>query len=455
MPPKSRSRPRAQPEPPPVQSAAALPTRPAPAPPAAGDLPAELCALLAPDATVDSALAALARAARATAGADRLLLLEFPDHPGVPAACRLRTGVSERFVARLLQAPAELLARGLPAPGAALVIPDVLEHEHLVALHGPEALHREGIAAAAIFPLAARGGWSGRLDLYFDAPRPLAPAAVGALAALAQVVALVLAADRPATRVAAADREERRFAEIGRLSAKLAHELKNPLGVACGSAEVLRTMAKLPPPDAELLAVVETELGELRRLVQGFLDFSNPKRNAPQPVDLSGLLADVLRTAPQEAPPGAVVRTELAVAADLPRVPVDLFQARLLFAHLARNAAQAMPSGGTLTVTARLAAAPSSAAPAVEIRFADTGTGMAEEVRRRCFEPFGVPRAGGLGLGLPLARRIAEDHGGVLTLASTEGQGTVVTVCLPLAPAAPAAPEVSRESSGAPAPSHR
>lgn len=216
-----------------------------------------------------------------------------------------------------------------------------------------------------------------------------------------------------------------RLADLGRLTAKLMHEIRNPLGVACGSVEVLRQGNRLASEDAALLEVVQTELDYLRRLVQGFQQYAGAGTLDPQPVDINGLVTDVLRDAVRAAPPGVEVRTGLELAPGSPRTDVDLFGLRQALLSVMTNAVQALPRGGTVTVATR--AVPGR----LEIEIRDTGVGMPVEVRERCLEPFAVARPGGLGLGLPLARRVVEDHRGRLEIESTEGRGTSVRIVLP------------------------
>jgi len=127
------------------------------------------------------------------------------------------------------------------------------------------------------------------------------------------------------------------------------------------------------------------------------------------------------------APP-AHIRTDLRLPDDLPPVEIDLDHVRIVFANLFRNAYEAMPQGGTVTITAAIAG------DGIEIAVADTGVGIPPEQQVRVMEPLYSTKARGLGLGLAIAKAILEKNGGRLRLESTPGQGTRFTVRLTAVP---------------------
>jgi two-component system sensor histidine kinase HydH len=128
-------------------------------------------------------------------------------------------------------------------------------------------------------------------------------------------------------------------------------------------------------------------------------------------------------------PEAASRGVQVVVDAPPPLPPVRADRARLtqVLLNLGLNAVEAMPAGGTLTLAAAVAGAD------LVIAVTDTGEGIAPDIRRRLFEPYVTTKSRGLGLGLAIARRIVEDHGGRIEVASEPGRGSRFTVSLPLA----------------------
>jgi signal transduction histidine kinase len=221
-----------------------------------------------------------------------------------------------------------------------------------------------------------------------------------------------------------------KLAAIGRLTAGLSHEIKNPLNAAALQLEVLaRRVKKLPddvqPPLREPLHLVQDEIARLNRVLEEFLQFARPRQLQAAPVDLAVLLSRVLDLLAAEAERAGVtleraVEPPLAIAGEATR----LQQAAM---NLMLNALQATPRGGRVRVEAH--------AIGRQITFAveDTGPGISAEIERRIFEPFFTTKEGGSGLGLPLVHTIVEEHGGTITLERHEGRGARFVVRLPAA----------------------
>jgi signal transduction histidine kinase len=214
-----------------------------------------------------------------------------------------------------------------------------------------------------------------------------------------------------------------RLAALGELSAVIAHEVRNPLGVFFNSLGALRHM--VPGKDARmLLDVMDEEADRLNRIVSELLEFSKPATPDFQPESLARLLDEALAAALAGAGAGIEVRQE--IVPQEPLVPVDAQLIRRALLNLALNAVQAMPEGGTLTASLQVFGANA----VVEIR--DTGPGLSERARARLFEPFFTTKATGTGLGLALVKRIVEDHGGSLEVRDGSPHGTVFAIQLPL-----------------------
>jgi len=215
-----------------------------------------------------------------------------------------------------------------------------------------------------------------------------------------------------------------RLATIGELAASLGHELRNPLGVIRNAAYYLRTRRGGEDPDvAEMIGLMDSEVGTCDRTIAALLDFARPEQATPEPIALAAFVETVLHRKP--APENVALRLELP--ADLPLVRADPHQLEQVFTNIATNAYHALAHGGTLTV--RAAVDPRDGMVAVEWR--DTGPGIPRENLERIFDPLFTTKAKGIGLGLVVCRRFVERQGGRLEVESEPGHGAAFTVALP------------------------
>jgi two-component system sensor histidine kinase HydH len=231
---------------------------------------------------------------------------------------------------------------------------------------------------------------------------------------------------------------QERLAALGGMAAVLAHEIRNPLGAIKGLAQFLGEKQAGDATQAEMTRTIAGEATRLERLVNDLLTYARPRPPDRHPLDLGATLREVeaLAQAPAEA---AGVKVRVEAAEGLPPVLADRDQVQQLFGNLALNAIQAMPAGGTLTLSVRATgagggdAAQESAGPmdGVTIRVEDTGSGIPAEDLPRVFEPFYTTRSKGTGLGLAICRQIVEAHGGIIRVARTGPEGTVFEVRLP------------------------
>ncbi len=231
-------------------------------------------------------------------------------------------------------------------------------------------------------------------------------------------------------------RRSERLAALGQLSAGLAHEIRNPLGVIKGSAEMLTQ--KLQASDElarELAGYISTEVNRLSALVTEFLDFARPLHAEPHAADMVALLDRVLqvvagRFASQEAA-GKAVRVERHYAAALPLVPLDESLCEQAFLNLVQNAYEAMEEhGGTLRVEVHHAT--KNDREGVELRLSDTGPGVPEELREEIFNPFVTTKKTGVGLGLSIVSKIVDGHHGLIHVENGPQGGAVFTIFFPL-----------------------
>ena len=225
-------------------------------------------------------------------------------------------------------------------------------------------------------------------------------------------------------------RRSERLAALGQLSAGLAHEIRNPLGVIKGSAEMLNQKLETSNPLAsELAGYISTEVNRLSALVTRFLDFARPLHLERTPQRVEEIVERALK-AVAAAWKGPEIRVERDFQPGLPAVPLDENFAEQVFINLAQNAYDAMTSGGTLRVS--ISTARRDRHEGVEVKFADTGPGVPADMREQIFNPFVTTKQHGVGLGLSIVSKIVDDHGGVLRLESNSGPGACFTVFFPL-----------------------
>jgi len=228
-------------------------------------------------------------------------------------------------------------------------------------------------------------------------------------------------------------RRSERLAALGQLSAGLAHEIRNPLGVIKGSAEMLTQ--KLQASDElarELAGYISTEVNRLSALVTEFLDFARPLHAQPHPADLTALLDRVLQIVAGRFA-DKPVRVERSYASGLPPVPLDESLCEQAFLNLVQNAYEAMQDGdhpGTLRVGVRPATKDDR--KGVELRLADTGPGVPEELREEIFNPFVTTKKTGVGLGLSIVSKIVDGHHGSIHVENAPEGGAVFTLFFPL-----------------------
>lgn len=233
--------------------------------------------------------------------------------------------------------------------------------------------------------------------------------------------------------------ERERLAAIGELSAVVAHEVRNPLGVLFNSIGAIRKLLGkgVDPSVDTLLAIMDEESTRLNHIVGDLLDFARPKTPSLTRERLDHVVLEAIDV------PRADVFVVRAIA-DVPPVPLDPRLMRQALQNLIDNAVQAMPSGGTLTV--RVGLDEGGAARRARVDIEDTGSGIAPDVEDRIFEPFFTTRASGTGLGLAVVKRIIEGHRGQLEVKSAEGRGTTFTLWLPVDEERASEPEIEPPS---------
>jgi signal transduction histidine kinase len=222
--------------------------------------------------------------------------------------------------------------------------------------------------------------------------------------------------------------EAEALAHMGTLAAGLAHEIRNPLNAALLQLHLLgRGIDKLPEPERsklpERVQIVTSELRRLERLLSDFLELARPRPMAREPVDLHGLLDEVLDfQEPAATERGVTLVRRLTDA----RVAGDRERLKQVFHNLVVNAIEATARGGAVTVAAHI-----DPDANVSASISDNGRGIPRGALEKVFEPFFTTKEAGTGLGLAIVRQIVERHGGRVELDSVENHGTQVTVYVP------------------------
>ncbi|MGH8071475.1 MAG: two-component system sensor histidine kinase NtrB [Candidatus Entotheonellia bacterium] len=245
---------------------------------------------------------------------------------------------------------------------------------------------------------------------------------------------------RDLRRIKALEESQRpteRLTAFGVLAAAMAHEIKNPLLGIRGAAQLLRE--ELTTDDArEYTDVIIREADRLNALMEEMLDFARPHPLTRTLVNLHEILDTVMAL---ERPSCTVRGVQIRQHYDpsLPEIWADRNHLTQAFLNLTRNAWEAMPHGGTLTLTTRRSSEPirvgPGGGPMLMVELADEGVGIPPEVQRKLFTPFFTTKAKGSGLGLAISHRIIEEHGGRFVIKSLPGQGTTVRAYLPVNPA--------------------
>ena len=235
-------------------------------------------------------------------------------------------------------------------------------------------------------------------------------------------------AERTAQLVEAHQRlaHQEKIAALGRVAAQVAHEVKNPLaGLLLYSLHLKsKVAAKLSEGEVSLIDKIVETINHLTSTVEQILSFARPLSLMPRRADLNRIAGDVLQLLePQTAANRVEVRLSLAEPDAVGLLDESSLRAALM--NLMLNAIQAMPAGGTLGVTTV------RTADTLHLGISDTGAGMSEEQTRNIFEPFYTTKPQGLGLGMPFAKKIVEQHGGTISVDSRPGEGTTIRVELP------------------------
>ncbi len=243
-------------------------------------------------------------------------------------------------------------------------------------------------------------------------------------------------ANRELEQAQAEARRSERLAALGQLSAGLAHEIRNPLGIIKGSAEMLNQRLQTAEPlAAELAGYISTEVNRLSALVSRFLDFARPLRIEARACSVPEIVDRSLRAVAANWN-GPEIKVERHFQRELPYAAADENLCEQVFVNLIQNAYDAMSqTGGRLRISIALGARDEKRG--IEVRLQDSGPGIPTELREQIFNPFFTTKKSGVGLGLSIVSKIVDEHRGSIEL--IDGQpargesGACFVIFLPLA----------------------
>jgi two-component system NtrC family sensor kinase len=218
------------------------------------------------------------------------------------------------------------------------------------------------------------------------------------------------------------------LASVGQLAAGVAHEINNPLGTILLFAEVINRELAADDPRREDLKMIINETIRCRKIVSDLLNFARQQEVLAQECDIHDLLEQVIEGVSRQER-FKQVQCIRRFSPQLPSIEADQAQLMQVFVNLFDNAADAMPAGGTITISTRLIDN-----QRLEVKVSDTGCGISEENLGKLFTPFFTtkPVGKGTGLGLSIVYGIIKTHRGQITVNSQSGQGTTFTVILPV-----------------------
>ncbi len=218
------------------------------------------------------------------------------------------------------------------------------------------------------------------------------------------------------------------LANLGKLAANLAHEIRNPLGSMSASIQILRQDLSLSGSNKELMEIVLKEIERLNHLITNFLMYSRPLKIKREPVDLKKVIDETI-TVFKNTPKG---RANIAIETEITgetKINGDFMQLKQVFWNILLNAGDAIKDGGSIRIKTNSFGSGGGASFSVSV--SDSGVGIDQAIRPFIFDPFFSTKEGGTGLGLPTVKLIVEAHGGSVDIRSLEKGGTDVIITLP------------------------
>jgi signal transduction histidine kinase len=217
---------------------------------------------------------------------------------------------------------------------------------------------------------------------------------------------------------------QERIAALGRAAAEVAHEVKNPLAGLLLYSLHLRDMLEKPSPEVALVDKIVDTINHLNRRIEHILGFARPLSLTAQSGNLNQIINDILELLRSQVTANQI-EVRLSLDEQNASWMIDESSMRGALMNLIVNAIEAMPEGGTLSIDSKWTE------ETLQLEITDTGGGIADDQIKKIFEPFYTTKEQGLGLGLPYAKKIIEEHGGSVSLNTKSGEGTTIRITLP------------------------
>jgi len=288
----------------------------------------------------------------------------------------------------------------------------------------------ENLVSLLSVPLIFAGHSIGVLSVYTQRPYTFSNEEVRILSALSELSAIAIEKARLYERVVDVEeqlRQNEKLSALGLLAAEVAHEIRNPLTVLKLLYHSLDLKFPASDPRSKDAHIIESKIEHMNKIVDQVLDFARTTEPQFASVQLNALL-DEMSLLVRHKLANQNVKLVRRLQEDLPAVSGDAPQLEQAFLNLILNAVEAMPQGGTLTLTTR-----QLAPHHVEVIFKDTGAGMTKEQQQNAFQAkLTSTKAKGNGLGMAIVGRIIETHHGKIRVASRVGHGTAIYITLPV-----------------------
>ncbi len=293
-----------------------------------------------------------------------------------------------------------------------------------------ELARKNGLVSLLSVPILFGSSIIGALNVYSAVPYRYSKQDINLLSTLANLAGIAIANARLHEKVVVVEeqlRHNERLSTLGLLAAEIAHEIRNPLTVMKMLFHSLDLKFAVEDPRARDAEIVAEKMDHLNRIVDQLLSYSRSTEPRMEPIDLNELLRDVLLLTRRKLQQQHVA-LETDFAGNLPKLCCDRGQIEQACLNLILNATEAMPHGGTLTISTSHPPGDFSI-----LSFRDTGTGMTHEQQAQLFEPFLTNKTRGTGLGLAIVRKIVVDaHRGRIEVESMPGKGTTFRVLMPV-----------------------
>jgi len=218
---------------------------------------------------------------------------------------------------------------------------------------------------------------------------------------------------------------QERIAALGRAAAEVAHEVKNPLaGLLLYSLHLKEKSSNFSESQTYLVDKIVDTIRHLINRVEQIMGYARPVSLSLHSADLDKIVTDILELLRPQLEANQV-QVRLSTGEQTPYAMLDQTSMRGALMNLMLNAIEAMPDGGTLSIDVK------QSDKTLQLEITDTGHGISEDEAKKIFEPFYTTKEQGLGLGMPYAKKIVDQHGGTISLSSQPGKGTTISIVLP------------------------